>query len=68
MVDFTKWTDRYQMDVDETDRIFTYLNQPHNSIVMPINILQGPARMSDRPDHYARLASIIEKLKTLGDA
>ena len=45
----------------EADRIFTYMNQPHNSIVMPHQDLeQTPDRMSFEPKHYqwAREATV----------
>ena len=65
MVDFTRWTSRYEMDLDEADRIFSYLNQPHNSVVMPIRIIERATRMSDRPDHYDRLRKVMSQLGTL---
>lgn len=48
---------------EETDRLFTYLNRPHKSIIMPIQQFNRPVKMSARPDHYQRKDWVINRLK-----
>lgn len=72
MIDFTKYLEKYPKDdlfLSQTDRIFTYLNQPFNSIVMDIQHLPTavePGRMSTSPDHWDNLAKIKERLYNIG--
>jgi hypothetical protein len=49
----------------ETDRIFTYLNQPHNSIVLPHEDVNQVRRMSHDPMHYQYIEEVLKKLKTI---
>lgn len=71
MVDFKKYTDMWGEDkllLSQADRVFTYLNQPFNSVVMNINNLPRAtdiSRMSTQPDHYINLERIKEKLCVL---
>lgn len=71
MVNFTKYLDKYEVDdlfLSQTDRIFTYLNQPHNSIVLPIHHLPRATeygRMSTTPGHYENLRMIHKRLLDL---
>lgn len=64
-----KYMDKYGEDFHlfrEADRIFTYLNQPHNTIVMPHRDLPQVNRMSTTdPNHYFYLSQALEKLHLL---
>lgn len=46
----------------EADRIFTYLNQPHNSVIMPHTDLPQVERMSHDPRHYEYIQEVLKKL------
>lgn len=71
MVDFTTYLDKYPPDallLREADRVFTYLNQPHNSIVKDINHLPTATlgdRMSATGEHWDTLNQIKQRLQTL---
>ena len=64
------YLDRFGADkllLREADRVFTYFNQPHNSIIMPIrnlNTATDSSRMSTQREHYESLDRIIDRLKT----
>jgi hypothetical protein len=68
MIDFGRYLEVYGTDalfMSQADRVFTYLNQPFNSIVMDIQHLPtaaGPGRMSTTSDHWEKLALIKERL------
>lgn len=66
---FHKYIDKYGQDFHlfrEADRIFTVLNQPHNTIIMPHEDLpQTPGRMSFEPMHYEWARQAIEKAKSV---
>ncbi len=68
MVDFAPYLEKYPIDdvfLTQTDRVFTYLNQPHNSIITDVKHLStavGPGRMSTSPGHWEYLAEIRERL------
>lgn len=68
---FKNYTDKYGIDfhlLREADRIFTWLNYPHNTIRMEHKDLgssSGPDRMSMNPQHFEYLNQTIEKLKNL---
>ena len=49
----------------EADRIFTYLAQPHNTIVMPVHERIRQVRMCMEPDHYTKKNQIIKQLGAL---
>lgn len=50
----------------EADRIFAYLNQPHNVVEMPHeDLFQTPDRMGYQPDHYKSAQEALEKVKSL---
>jgi hypothetical protein len=71
MVNFSKYLSRYPIDdlfLSQTDRIFTFLNRPHNTIVMPIKNLESATdstRMYQQPDHWENLEIINERLLNL---
>lgn len=65
---FQRYVDKYGEDfhlMREADRIFTYLNQPHNSLIMPHEDLNQTARMSHDPEHYNYMRQALEKLRLL---
>ncbi len=66
---FNKYIDVYGVDyhlLREADRIFTYLNQPFNTVTMPHeDLFQDETRMGQQPNHYQSMAEAIEKCKTL---
>lgn len=66
---FHKYIAKYGMDAHllrEADRIFTCLNQPFNTVIMPHeDIFQHRDRMGYQPEHYTSMAEAIEKCKNL---
>jgi UDP-N-acetylglucosamine 4,6-dehydratase len=66
---FEKYIGKYGVDshlIREADRIFTYFNQPFNTVVMPHeDIAQTEDRMCYQPEHYTSAAEAIEKTKSL---
>lgn len=66
---FDKYIAQYGEDFHifrEADRIFTVLNQPHNTIIMPHEDLPQTAdRMSFEPMHYEYAKQAIQKAKAL---
>jgi len=69
---FDKYTSVYGMDAHlfrEADRIFTYLNKPFNTIIMPHeDILQDEDRMSSPKNvnfHFASAAEALRKCSLL---
>lgn len=71
MIDFSRYIEKYEIDdllLSQADRVFTYFNQPHNSIVMPITDLPratAPDRMHIQSDHWTNLREIQKKLLTI---
>lgn len=66
MIDFTLWTKTYgPLPPQEADRVFTFLNQPHNPIVMPIRKVERPVALWKRPEHGAVLRSVKDLLHRL---
>lgn len=71
MIDFSPYTDKYGIDSDllsQADRVFTFLNQPHNPVLMTIYDLPraiSRGRMSTSPGHWEALERIKGKLATL---
>lgn len=71
MLDFRPYLDVFgenPLFLSQTDRVFTYLNQPHNSIVVDVKHLPratDDSRMSTQPDHWENLTKISEQLKSL---
>lgn len=67
MADFLTYLDKFGPDdllLSQADRVFTYLNQPHHSIVMPIHNFSratDSTRMSTQPDHWTNLDRIVER-------
>ena len=52
----------------QADRVFTWLNYPHNVVKMDVKLLEStfqPDRMSADPMHFEYLKQVIEKLKQL---
>jgi hypothetical protein len=48
----------------EADRIFTFLNQPHHTVEMPIMMFQrNTDRLSSRPNHYHDRQQVFSILK-----
>lgn len=66
---FDKYVEKYGIDnhlYREADRIFTYLNKPFNTIIMPHEDLpQGPERMSFDPQHFTSADEALEKCRLL---
>ena len=71
MINFEPYLAEYDMDelfLMQTDRIFTYLNKPFNSVVMEVEQLPSstaPQRMSTTAGHYENLAEVKKRLDTL---
>ena len=66
LIDFSRWIARYgKVDQMECDRIFTFLAQPHNTIVMPIRQFTRPVRMCNQPGHYQVRDRLLTMLKEL---
>lgn len=66
---FDKYIAKYGMDEHlyrEADRIFTYLNKPFNTIIMPHqDLFQDNTRMSVEPEHFPSAYEAISKCKLL---
>lgn len=67
---FDKYIERYGSDdkhlLREADRIFTYLNQPFNTVQMPHEDLEQTSdRMGYQPEHYTSMDEALEKCKKL---
>ena len=66
---FDKYIEKYGVDqtlLREADRIFTYLNQPFNTVLMPHeDLFQDETRMGVQPGHYESMREAIEKCKAL---
>lgn len=75
LIDWTRWTQKYGdtwfLEVDGAmhhvaDRVFTYLAQPHNSIVMPIRQIKRPGvRLCNLPGHYKARDLCLKMLRAL---
>ena len=67
LIEFSRYTNRYGMDehfLREADRVFTFLNQPQNTIFGTIKNLDSASdgsRMWRADDHFQRLEKIIQK-------
>jgi hypothetical protein len=61
------WRNKFGDEIfeNETDRLFTYANQPHNSIFMPITQFQRPVKMCERPGHYAVKDMVLRTLREM---
>lgn len=65
-IDWSRWEAKYgPVDEMECDRVFTYLAQPHNNVVMPIRQLNRVEKMCARKGHYETRDRIIKQLKEL---
>jgi len=67
---FDKYIERYGSDdphlLREADRIFTYLNQPFNTIQMPHeDLFQTSDRMGYQENHYKSMDESLEKCRLL---
>ncbi len=66
---FDKYIAKYGVDkhlLREADRIFTYLNRPFNTVIMPHEDLpQTPDRMSFDTIHYTSRNEALQKCKVL---
>lgn len=69
LINMGKYASKYGVDAHmlrESDRIFTYLNQPFNTIIMPHQDLPQDNRMSTTdPLHYVYIDQVREKLKNV---
>lgn len=69
LINIGKYASVYGVDAHlmrEADRIFTYLTQPHNTIIMPHEDLPQINRMSNTdPMHYEYVKQVWEKLKLI---
>lgn len=66
LIDFRRWEAAYgPVDEMECDRIFTYIAQPHNPVVMPIGQFSRPVKMCERPGHYQTRDKIFKMLKEM---
>ncbi len=66
---FDKYIAQYGVDqhlLREADRIFTYLNRPFNTIIMPHeDLFQHQDRMSHDPDHFKSAHEALAKVKAI---
>jgi hypothetical protein len=66
---FDKYIAAYGVDshlLREADRIFTFLNQPFNTINLPHeDLFQSDDRMGSEKDHYISMECALEKVKKL---
>lgn len=68
---FDRYIDMYGVDdhlLREADRIFSFLNQPHNVIEMPHEDLkeaQDSTRMCYEEKHYQSMEEALEKVKSI---
>jgi len=66
---FDKYIAKYGEDehlLREADRIFTYLNKPFNTILMPHeDLFQDKSRMSVEPEHFPSAYEAIRKCSLL---
>lgn len=64
---FDRWQSAYgNLYLDQApERIFTLLNQPHKSFVLPILHFDRPVKMWTQPGHFERRAHIRELVKPL---
>lgn len=70
LIDFSRWRACFgdePIPSREYDRVFTYLAQPHNTIVRPIRMLRRSVAMSSDGLHYQSRDRIFEKLRQLRD-
>lgn len=71
LASFDKYIERYGVDehlLMEADRVFTWLNYPHQTIKLPhrdLEFAQSPGQMSSRPNHLRYLQETIAKLKKI---
>ncbi len=66
---FDKYIAKYGVDqhlLRESDRIFTAMNQPWNTVIQPHeDLFQSPERMGYQPEHYSSMAEALEKVKAI---
>lgn len=66
---FKRYIEKYGVDANlkrDADRVFTYLNQPHNSVIIPhVDINQDKPRMSHEAQHYNQIPIVLAKLRLL---
>jgi hypothetical protein len=71
MIDFSRYLDKFgasPLFLREADRVFTYLNQPFNSLVTEINHLPSasiPGRMYTTNEHWETLKLIQQQCAQL---
>ena len=64
-----RWVDVFGETLVDTecDRIFTFVNQPHHNVVMPVREFRRANCMSNRPGHYQVRDSLIKRLHEVCD-
>ena len=67
---FDKYIEKYGADdkhlLREADRIFTAMNKPFNTVIMPHeDLFQTPDRMGYQSDHYTSANEALEKTKLI---
>lgn len=69
LASLSMYVDKYGVDAHllrEADRIFTALNAPWNTVIMPHEDLpQTEDRMGYQPEHYTSMAEALEKVRKL---
>lgn len=69
LLNIQKYIDRYGKDehlMREADRIFTFLNQPHNNVIMEHqDFTPQTGRMWNEPSHWESMRQAIIKLKQI---
>lgn len=71
MINFDKYLAKFDVDeifLSQTDRIFTYLNQPFNTLIADVIDLPRATdhtRMSSNPNHWEKLNTIRQRLALL---
>lgn len=70
LTSLSRYVDKYGVDAHllrEADRIFTYLNQPHNTLIMAHKDFsrQDSGRMWNESAHWESMAQALEKLRLI---
>ena len=67
-VNFERWQARYGNEFLDraAERVFTLLNQPQNSVIMPIKHIDRPVKMWTQPDHFFVRERIRQMYNLLG--
>lgn len=67
MADEGKWRKKFgdELYEQEADRIFTFVNRPHNNVSMPYREFRRQGCMSMRHDHYKIRDRMIRELRDM---